>query len=282
MLLACPHCGYHLALILPTPTPSPGPSPRCPRCDGVVEPLSPRAGDGAADESVAGDSAIDPPASAEVGGANAAPGELSNAAEPNADAVDGPASDANASVAARNPRHRPDRTARAMPSFVRGSSALRPRRRSWPWYAAAVALAMVLALQLLLAQRHELATSTRWRPWVAALCDALPCDIPPWREPGAFTMLGRSVQPSRTLPDVLVVEASFRNDARWPQPWPTLLLTLSDVEGRDVGARAFAPSDYRPGRANAGDRLGPGQSATVHLQVREPASGVVAFTFDFQ
>jgi hypothetical protein len=43
---------------------------------------------------------------------------------------------------------------------------------------------------------------------------------------------------------VLHVSASFRNDARWEQPWPTVLLTLSDMDGRQVGLRAFSPADY--------------------------------------
>ncbi|MGH8076946.1 MAG: DUF3426 domain-containing protein [Lysobacter sp.] len=165
---------------------------------------------------------------------------------------------------------------------MRGNPAVRVRRRTWPWYAASVGLGLLLALQLLLAQRDVLAASARWRPWVAGLCSALFCEIPAWREPGAYTMLNRSVQPSPTMAGVLVVEASFRNEARWPQPWPNLLLTLSDIDGRDVGIGAFAPSEYREGAHSPGDLLAPGQSATVRLQVREPAPRIVAFTFDFQ
>ena len=70
-------------------------------------------------------------------------------------------------------------------------------------------------------------------------------------------MLQRNVQPKPGAPGVLHVNASFRNDARWPQPWPTVLLTLSDIDGRQVGLRAFKPGEYlrqgpatsRPGKA---------------------------------
>jgi len=92
-------------------------------------------------------------------------------------------------------------------------------------------------------------------------------------------MLARSVEPSGT-PGVLRVRMSFRNDARWPQPWPTLLLSLSDVRGRPVAQRAFAPTDYRAG--GQGAPLAPGQSASVQFDVVEPASPAVAFTFEFQ
>lgn len=135
-------------------------------------------------------------------------------------------------------------------------------------------------LQLLLAQRAELAAQARWRPVVAAVCGILGCELPPWREPTAFTMLGRNVQPKAGMAGVLTVNASFRNDARWSQPWPTIVLILSDIDGRQVGQRAFAPAEYRD--RDSTELLMPGQSATVQLDVIEPAPRIVAFTFDFR
>lgn len=145
----------------------------------------------------------------------------------------------------------------------------------------AVALGLLLALQLLLAQRDELAADARWRPLVGALCGVLPCAIPPWREPAALTMLNRNVLPVADRAGTLRVSASFRNDARWAQPWPTLVLSLEDVDGRRVGQRAFSPEDYRKGYRE-GELIAPGQSAAVQFDVLEPAPRVVAFTFDFR
>ena len=92
-------------------------------------------------------------------------------------------------------------------------------------------------------------------------------------------MLQRSVQPRAGTRGVLHVSASFRNDARWAQSWPTVLLTLSDMDGRQVGMRAFTPADYLG--KDARGTIAPGQSATIQLDVVEPAQQVVAFTFDF-
>jgi hypothetical protein len=181
---------------------------------------------------------------------------------------------------------RPPRAAprdKAMPSFVRApADAGRPdARHAWRKPAAIAALALLLVLQLLLADRAQLAASARWRPLVTALCGALHCSVPAWREPAAFTLLHRDVRPHPTLPGVLHVGATFRNDARWPQPWPALLLTLSDVDGRNVGARAFAPGEYLGGSPTRGG-LASGQSATVAMDIVEPAPRIVAFTFDFR
>ncbi|MGO1070123.1 DUF3426 domain-containing protein [Lysobacter sp. CA199] len=172
---------------------------------------------------------------------------------------------------------------RRAPSFARQQARTRAAapRLHWSLAALAVALALLLGLQLLLAQRDELAADAGWRPTVAALCGALPCEIPPWREPSALTMLNRNVLPVADRTGVLRVSAGFRNDARWAQPWPTLVLSLEDVDGRKVGQRAFSPKDYRKGY-KAGELIAPGQSAAVQFDVLEPAPHVVAFTFDFR
>jgi len=285
MFIPCPHCGYVVALILPSQAARQrGAVQHCPRCEGALR-VEPPDATSAVDSDTAAEAEVsDPMARTEADHANVEPTNAPDAVTSLPDTI-APAAEASAATpGARATTTSTRRTGRArrIPSFVRTSAPATSARVAWPWYVAIVALGLLLVLQLLLAQRHELAASARWRPWVEGLCSALPCEIPAWREPQAFTMLDRSVQPSPAMPGVLAVQASFRNDARWPQPWPHLLLRLSDVEGRQVGMRAFAPSEYRQAAVGTDDLLAPGQSATVRLQVREPASRIVAFTFDFQ
>ena len=170
---------------------------------------------------------------------------------------------------------------RQAPSFARVPVARRtpPRRRALKALAIA-GLAALLVLQGLLADRARLAADARWRPLVSALCAPLRCTLPPWREPAAFTVLARDVRPRPDRPGVLHATATFRNDARWPQPWPSLLLTLSDVDGRVVGAREFAPREYL-GAAPHGE-IASGQGASVAIDIVEPTPRIVAFTFDFR
>ena len=175
-----------------------------------------------------------------------------------------------------------ERRAKTAPSFVRaaGARVATPPAHAWRAPVAIAALSLLLALQLLLADRVDLAESARWRPLIASLCSVLRCTIPPWREAEAFTLVDRDVRPHPTEPGVLRVTASFRNDARWPQPWPRLALTLSDVDGREAGTRRFAAAEYL-GAAPTQDELKSGQTATIAMDVIEPAPHIVAFTFEF-
>ncbi len=165
------------------------------------------------------------------------------------------------------------------PGFLAGARPA-PLRRRGKWWALAT-LALLLGGQLLWLKWDALAASPRLRPLLEAGCGLLHCPLPAWREPGAFSMLSRDVIAPPDRPGVLRVQASFRNDARWAQPWPALVLTLADANGRTLGSRRFLPREYLgPGPHPA--LLQPGQASQIAFDLVEPAPDVVAFDFRFE
>lgn len=174
----------------------------------------------------------------------------------------------------------PAAPARPAPRFLaRGTGAgLRGDRRL---VAVAAGLAALLVVQLLLADRDRLASDAGWRPVVATLCGALRCSLPAWREPAAIAVEQRDVRPVPGRPGVLRASATIRNDGRWAQAWPRLVLTLSDVDGRALGMRSFGPAEYlaAPPQDVTIDR---GQSTSLLLDIVEPSPHAVAFNFGFE
>lgn len=171
---------------------------------------------------------------------------------------------------------------RSLPSFVRPPPKIAPLSRAGRWRvsAALVLLSLILIVQVVLADRERLAADADWRPLMERGCALLGCSLPAWREPTAFAVLSREIQPHPTNPQALLVTATFRNDALWPQAWPVLELALTDLDGSQIGLRRFQPAEYlggTPGR----DALAPGQSATVALEILDPGNRAVAFEFDF-
>ncbi|RNF82259.1 DUF3426 domain-containing protein [Montanilutibacter psychrotolerans] len=327
MFLACPHCGFLVALIAHQD----GRAPLCPRCKGAVQASPAALDDVTTDAAVSGDERdapsveTEPPISEQLDATagHGGPGDVDASSGTNASVeavagdavttdaatlspetsstapsgvptdttgtdgavVEGTGADVAAAAASAtppvasdaSPGPRPRR--HHAPSFARRAQARHAHGRRWPMRVAVAALTLALGLQLLLAQRAELAADARWRPLISRVCGALGCAIPDWREPTAIAMLDRSVRPAGR-PGVLRVDASFRNDAQWPQAWPTLLLSLTDIDGRTVGAREFTASEYRKG--DGPTTLAPGQSATVQFEVLEPGPRIVAFTFEFR
>lgn len=174
----------------------------------------------------------------------------------------------------------PARGTRRTPSFAHGlAPPTGPRERWLP--AAIVALSLTLVLQLLLADRAHLAADARWRPLLETLCGALRCDLPPWHEPSAFTLVQRDIRQDPRRPGALRVTATFRNDARWAQPWPQLRLTLTDANGRASGERSFRAEEYLGGPPEQA-ALASGESASVAMDILEPASDIVGYDFAFR
>jgi hypothetical protein len=177
------------------------------------------------------------------------------------------------------------RIPRALPAFLGGArrgggEEGAPRGRGLAWLAA-IALALLLVLQVLLADRARLAADARWRPTLELLCGALGCALPPWHAPGDFTITARDMRPHPSVSGALMISASFRNDGAFAQAWPRVELTLSDLDGRDIATRAFAPRDYL-GRPADDERLQPGQDASITLEVLDPGRSALAFRFDFR
>jgi len=169
------------------------------------------------------------------------------------------------------------------PGFLGRTPTRRPARSHGAWRQPVViaVLLALLGLQIVLADRERLAADARWRPLVTGICDVLGCSVPPWREPQAFVLLAREVAPHPQRSDALRARASFRNEAHWPQPWPQLLLTLSDVDGRAVAARVFTPEQYLAG-APPTPLVEPGQAVDIALDIREPSVETVSYAWDLR
>lgn len=195
-------------------------------------------------------------------------------------ASDSPSSDTATATIIEAPR--PPASKPTGPRFLHHArtTPVHTRRVRLQW-AAVLTLALLLCVQVVVADRARLATQAGWRPIVTMLCGAFRCDVPTWREPTAFTMLSRDVRPLLDAPGTLQAQATFRNEARWAQAWPVILLTLKDADGRTLGARALQPGDYLPAGETA-TAIGPGQSAQMAVRIREPSASVVAFSFDFR
>jgi hypothetical protein len=166
------------------------------------------------------------------------------------------------------------------PVFTRPKERAPIPRSRWMAWAAVPLLLLLLLLQMGIANRTQLAADRAWRPRIVALCSVFGCDVPPWREPAALHLTSRELRPHPGVPGVLVVSATFRNDAPYAQPWPQLQLSLQNIDGESLGLRRFAPREYLGG-APATAMIAAGQSASIRVEILDPGRRAVAFGFEF-
>jgi len=176
----------------------------------------------------------------------------------------------------------------SVPAPAPGAPAFARKPRDWPqrlaratagWLLALV-LAALLVLQVVLADRARLAADASWRPRLEWLCALLQCELPAWREPAALRVTSREMRPHPSVPGALLVTASFSNQARYPQAWPQLELSLTDLDGQALGLRRFTPEEYL-GSAPRSERIAPGQSAIVTLEIADPGMRALAYRIEF-
>jgi hypothetical protein len=184
------------------------------------------------------------------------------------------------------PEHRPEQghlfeaVRSESPSFVAPDYSAQHPRSNRTWWVGSVALGVLLSAQMVLAQRAELSRDPGWRPWLERLCEPLRCDLPSWRDPSALRLTARDVRPHPSVADALMITASFRNDAPWPQAWPVLQIAMSDLDGKPLAMRRFRVEEYL-GAAPRDATLAPGQSASATIEVQDPGKQAVAFAFEF-
>jgi hypothetical protein len=168
-----------------------------------------------------------------------------------------------------------------LPTFAARRIAVPLRRLDGAWWVGSVALAALLGAQIVLSERATLSRDPGWRPWLQLACARLGCDLPAWRDVATLRLTARDVRPHASVADAMTISASFRNDAPFPQGWPVLQITMSNLDGKPIALRRFTVDEYL-GAAPREDTLAPGQSASATLEVQDPGKEAVAFAFEFR
>lgn len=119
-------------------------------------------------------------------------------------------------------------------------------RAKWPFVLASSVLALCLVLQLAHYFRTEL---TRRLPSLEAAYSALGIDIPLPRQVEQVSIETSDLQSDNTR-GLLVLQATLKNRASYPQAWPALELTLTDTHDAVVARRVLEASDYLPPKAD--------------------------------
>ena len=148
------------------------------------------------------------------------------------------------------------------------------------WTAAAGAMILILAIQVVNHYRNDLAATPQFNKPITALYSAFGIQLTPRWDLHAYDVrqLGASVDAANA--GEIMVRASVKNGARQAQPMPLLRVTLQDRYGNRIAARDVPPGNYLP-RATADiGYLPAGQRIDAEMAFVDPGSNAVGFEID--
>jgi len=157
------------------------------------------------------------------------------------------------------------------------------RRRLWAGLVVLAAVALVL--QVALVYRTPLASAAPvLRPVLDALCAPFGCKAGYVRRLERISIMSSSLQPVQGAaadsdPMRLTLRVVLRNRYDRPQPWPALIVDLTDLSDTVVVRKALPPESYLPPALAAGP-FGPGQEVGLNIPLEVAGVRVNGYQLD--
>lgn len=166
------------------------------------------------------------------------------------------------------------------PSFMH-EPVPQPRSNRFLRYANVLLLLGLLG-QAAYAGRGYWMNEPRIRPWLDAACLRLQCRLPARTDLSQIALVSRDVRPHPSHAGALIISATMLNRAPFTQPYPTVEITLADLDEQRIAMRRVAPQDYLVDMRALARGLAPNATATIDLEVLDPGRNAVAFEFKFR
>lgn len=169
----------------------------------------------------------------------------------------------------------------SLPAFAARRRRARTQRNG-TWLLGSALLLLCLAGEVAWADRAAWSNNAGIRAWLAPVCARLGCRLPLRRDEAALELLSRDIRPHPSVPGALIISATLRNDAAFAQAYPTVEITLSDLDEKRVAMRRFRPRDYLGDPAALESGLAAGASTALVFEVADPGRNAIAFEFKFE
>lgn len=147
--------------------------------------------------------------------------------------------------------------------------------RVWPWVVLTVVAGLLALAQLGYLFRTELAARLPGlKPALVSACRPLHCTVPLPRKIDQMAIDASNMETDPAQPGVITLAVTLHNLAPYPQAYPYLELTLTDLNDMPVGRRVFRPAEYLKNTADAKVGLGGNRETRIRLAI--DASGLRA------
>lgn len=139
-----------------------------------------------------------------------------------------------------------------------------------------VALFLLLLAQGAWMMRDTYARMDQWRGLYLQACNVFGCELPEQVDMSAIrTSLIVREHKDPNLSDIRMVDVVLNNKAPFKQPFPTLVMQYTDVNGNLVADQAFTPDQYLEGELTGVELMPKNTRVYISFPIRKPANNAV-------
>lgn len=162
--------------------------------------------------------------------------------------------------------------------FVSDIPTPKKSKSTFIWAILSVLGLLCLAGQYIRFIAPEMALKEDTRALAEKACDFLWCDIPPLIDLTKIKTNQLVVSESQQFENVLQVDAIIENKLTIAQPYPTVELRFTDLNGQPVASRRFLPGEYLSEEAVRNTPMQPNTPTYISFEVIDPGETAVGYT----
>lgn len=153
------------------------------------------------------------------------------------------------------------------------------RLARWRWLGALLALLLLLTLagQFAWLQKDNYAKMDQWRGLYETACGVIGCSLPAQVDIDQIRTSNVLVRDHRSVDGVKLLDAILTNRAPFRQPFPTLIIQYTDVNGGLVADHAFTPDQYLRGEMTGSQSMPINTRIYVSIPIRDPGQRAVNY-----
>lgn len=145
-----------------------------------------------------------------------------------------------------------------------------------------VALTLLLTSQAIVFRNAEIVYQfPATHRFITLSCRHLPCQPSGRRAIDKMQLISRDVRSHPKAKGALLISAAMVNQAKFAQPYPDILITLSDITGAVVVRRRFGPKYYLGKLYQPYKLMASGTPLHIAFEVLDPGSDAINFEFTF-
>jgi len=144
---------------------------------------------------------------------------------------------------------------------------VQPRKSQRSWGFTSLLLLLLLAGQAAYFYHTEIsALAPDTRPYLEQYCELLRCTTPLLQQAELLNIESSDLQADPTQnAGVVILTATVRNYAPFPQAYPALELTLTDIQDQPLASRIFTPGEYLGEDVNPAQTIAP--THEIHIKI---------------